>query len=107
MPAWSPTISGLPPECVPATVWVVVAVVGAALELLDGAGLLAAALLAVAVLLEPVGAGTAGGDAARQRQSRQRGRDSSGMRVDGDHVLPFVFTPSSERSRLRRSMSSW
>ena len=54
VPAWSPTISGLPPDCVPATVWVVVAVVGAALELLDAAGLLAAALLAVAVLLEPL-----------------------------------------------------
>jgi hypothetical protein len=38
---------------VPATVAVVVAVVGAALELLDATGLLAAAFCAVAVLLAP------------------------------------------------------
>ena len=46
-------MSGLPPDFVPATVEVVVAVVtGAALELLDEAGALAAALLAVGVELE-------------------------------------------------------
>jgi hypothetical protein len=63
---------------VPATVCVVVAVVGAALELLDAAGALAAALLAVTELLaefelEPHAAAPAASERAASTAAIRRG----------------------------------